>query len=126
VNEPSAASVALTSLTITDVIAAPPIALGTTVPVTVIVPAAVWIKLRCGAVIVSVGGSPAGVGPPLQADAARSNPETSARFRMAVPTFSKAPAKSPTCGRETRTCIRGQFRHNASRRSATRLPWLPR
>jgi hypothetical protein len=100
VNEPSAFSVAATSLTVTVVIAAPPIALGTTVPVTVIVPAAFWTKLRCGAVMVNVGGSPAGVGPPLQADAARSNPETSVKVRMAAATFSKAPAKSPTCRRQ--------------------------
>ena len=61
VNVPSVATVAGTSLTVTVEIASPS-AFGPAVPVTVIVPAEPWIRLRAGDITLRTGGSASSAG----------------------------------------------------------------
>src|SRR5580704_15168079 len=114
-NEPSEPTVAATLLTMTEAIGVP-CSFGVTVPVTVTVPAALWIRLRCGDVTVRTGGSCIWDGPPLQADARSDNPVSKKRFRMAVGPFSKPPAKSAATLDGARGAHLGQFHDNATRR----------
>src|SRR5262249_28656502 len=93
VNEPSAATVACTSLTRT-LSTGELLSLGSTVPCTVRLPAALWTRLRCGDVTLRTGGSFGGVGPLSHAVARKVRPVTVRRLRMAGFPLSKEKASS--------------------------------